>query len=81
MTDSLYSSDQKNIYWYKSGFNPIALLSLFISTGCGILFIFLPSLESMRNLSCLFGFFIGMLMQTLLSSFLPHQYKLRQPTA
>lgn len=81
VTEALYSSDKRNVYWYKSGFNPIALLSLFISTGCGVLFIFLPSLESVRNFSCLFGFVIGLLAQTLLSSLIPHQYRLKQPTA
>ncbi|NHO32964.1 NCS1 family nucleobase:cation symporter-1 [Acetobacter fallax] len=65
--DALYSAAPDGAYWYVNGINPVAMMALLLSTGCGLMTVFVPVLAPVRNFSWFAGFFAGLILQTVLT--------------
>lgn len=53
--DDLFSASPSGRYWYKDGYNPIAVKSLFFGTVFAMMFVFTPALQFLAS----FTWFIG----------------------
>ncbi len=57
--DDLFDDTPKGRYWYKSGFNPKAILALLPSVAVGLIISFIPSLHEVANFSWFIGAFMS----------------------
>ncbi|TCM68422.1 NCS1 family nucleobase:cation symporter-1 [Acinetobacter calcoaceticus] len=73
-TDDLFSEDPRGAYWYNRGFNPKALLALFLAVSIGLLFVLIPALKHLAAFNWFIGVFCGLAFYGLLNL-----EKIRQP--
>lgn len=59
--DDLYTLDSKAHYWYKNGYNPIAIFSLIPSAIIPVLCVLLPQLNYLANFTWFIGMFLGLI--------------------
>lgn len=79
--NDLYSTAPKGHYWYKAGFNPIAIVALAVGVSCGLFVIFMQPYAALRNFSWLSGFCVGAALHLILHRFLGVAGRKNQPSA
>ncbi|MET0217866.1 MAG: NCS1 family nucleobase:cation symporter-1 [Burkholderiales bacterium] len=59
LPDDLYSDKPTGHYWYKNGYNPIAIKALIAGAVVGMLFVFIPALQGLSAFSWFIGVAVG----------------------
>lgn len=57
--DELFSEKPTGHYWYKDGYNPVAIKSLIAGSLVGMLFVFIPALQVLSPFSWFIGVAVG----------------------
>ncbi|MGH8727396.1 MAG: NCS1 family nucleobase:cation symporter-1 [Burkholderiales bacterium] len=57
--DELFSDKPTGHYWYKDGYNPVAIKSLIAGSLAGMLFVFIPALQVLSAFSWFIGVAVG----------------------
>ncbi|MDU6412817.1 MAG: cytosine permease, partial [Yersiniaceae bacterium] len=58
-TDDLFNATSSGRYWYRSGFNPKAIVALLPAVAIGLLISFTPGLHAVANFSWFIGVLLG----------------------